>query len=153
MKQIVIRAVIYAVIVGIVTAVIFIVGVSASACTEFEYTEDEVDILAGLISAEARGESYEGKLAVGTVVMNRVDSGIWGSSIQSVVYAKNQFAKPLDRYDDECLNAAIEVLNGHRSFPENVLYFQVKRVDKWRNAIWHCKIGAHNFYGMCRKTT
>lgn len=48
-------------------------------------------LLACLVSMEAGGESYEGQLAVANVVLNRVRSGYWGSSISSVIYAPNQF--------------------------------------------------------------
>jgi spore germination cell wall hydrolase CwlJ-like protein len=48
-------------------------------------------LLACLVSMEAGGESYEGQLAVANVVLNRVKSGKWGSSISSVIYAANQF--------------------------------------------------------------
>jgi spore germination cell wall hydrolase CwlJ-like protein len=48
-------------------------------------------LLACLVSMEAGYESYEGQLAVANVVLNRVNSGKWGSSISSVIYAPNQF--------------------------------------------------------------
>lgn len=52
----------------------------------------EMDILAALIQCEAGGESYEGQLAVGAVVMNRVRSGAYPSSIPEVIYASGQFS-------------------------------------------------------------
>jgi spore germination cell wall hydrolase CwlJ-like protein len=48
-------------------------------------------LLACLVSMEAGYEPYEGQLAVANVVLNRVKSGYWGSSISSVIYAPNQF--------------------------------------------------------------
>lgn len=48
-------------------------------------------LLACLVSMEAGYEPYEGQLAVANVVLNRVKSGNWGSSISSVIYAPNQF--------------------------------------------------------------
>lgn len=52
---------------------------------------DDVTLLAALIQCEAGSEPYEGKLAVGAVVMNRLRSGRYGSSIYDVIYAKGQF--------------------------------------------------------------
>lgn len=54
-------------------------------------TASEVDILAALIQCEAGGESYEGQLAVGSVVMNRVRSGGYPGTITEVIYASGQF--------------------------------------------------------------
>lgn len=51
----------------------------------------DVELLAALIWCEARGESYEGQVAVGAVVLNRVDSGSFPNSISGVVYQKGQF--------------------------------------------------------------
>lgn len=51
----------------------------------------DVTLLAALIQCEAGNESYEGKLAVGAVVMNRVRSGGYPNSISAVITAKGQF--------------------------------------------------------------
>ena len=47
---------------------------------------NELDLLARLITAEAQGEPYETKVAVGAVVMNRVESGSWPNTIKEVIY-------------------------------------------------------------------
>ena len=52
---------------------------------------DEVTILAAIIQCEAGYECYEGQVAVGAVVMNRVRSGSFPSSIYEVVYQSGQF--------------------------------------------------------------
>lgn len=52
---------------------------------------DDAYLLACLVSMEAGYEPYDGQLAVANVVLNRVRSGKWGSSISSVIYAPNQF--------------------------------------------------------------
>ncbi len=51
----------------------------------------DVAILAALVQLEAGGESYEGKLAVASVVMNRVRSGGYPNSVSGVVYQSGQF--------------------------------------------------------------
>lgn len=52
---------------------------------------DEVTLLAALIQCEAGNESYEGQLAVGAVVMNRVRSGRYAGSVSGVIYEGGQF--------------------------------------------------------------
>ena len=52
---------------------------------------DDVTLLAALIQCEAGSECYEGQLAVGAVVMNRLRSGAYPSSISGVIYQSGQF--------------------------------------------------------------
>ena len=89
-----------------------------------EYTTDADTtlLLAALIQCEAGGESYEGQLAVGAVVMNRVRSGAYPDSIHGVIYASGQFTPALNgklnrvyesgRIYDSCIRAAEEALSG-----------------------------------------
>ena len=51
----------------------------------------DVTLLAALIQCEAGSEPYEGKLAVGAVVMNRVRSGGYPNTVSGVIYARGQF--------------------------------------------------------------
>lgn len=110
------------------------------------WSDEDVALLAAVISAESRGEPYEGQLAVGCVVLNRLDSGIWGDSLEDVLYAKNQFATPYWSYGESEEKAAIACLEGERILPAGVIFFQVKRMDVWFGASWYTSIGHHNFY-------
>lgn len=62
-----------------------------------EYTTDAdtTMLLAALIQCEAGGEGYDGQLAVGAVVMNRVRSKAYPDSIHGVIYASGQFTPAL----------------------------------------------------------
>lgn len=51
-------------------------------------TNSNVDLLARLIHGEARGEPYEGMVAVGAVVLNRVKDSRFPNSIAGVIYQK-----------------------------------------------------------------
>lgn len=82
---------------------------------------DDVTLLAAIIQCEAGNECYEGQLAVGAVVMNRVRSGYYPSTISEVIYQSGQFTpagsgKLAERLasgvKDSCLQAAQEALNG-----------------------------------------
>lgn len=53
--------------------------------TVISYSKSELDLLARLIEAEAGGESYPAKVGVGAVVVNRVQSTDWPSSISGVI--------------------------------------------------------------------
>lgn len=59
------------------------------------FSADEIEILASIINAEARGESYQGKVAVGAVILNRVYHPSFPNSIKGVVYQSGQF-KPVE---------------------------------------------------------
>lgn len=94
------------------------------------YTEDDLYLLAAIIDAEAGGEPYEGMIAVGSVVMNRVFSSKFPNTISGVVYQKNQFEPAssgrlqliLDKGpSSRCFDAAREVLSGVRN--TNKLFF------------------------------
>lgn len=82
---------------------------------------DDVTLLAALIQCEAGNEPYEGQLAVGAVVMNRVKSGRYPNSISGVVYQPSQFPpagsgsvanKIANGVKASCLQAAQEAING-----------------------------------------
>lgn len=82
---------------------------------------DDVTLLAAIIQCEAGNEIYEGQLAVGAVVMNRVRSGSYPSSIYDVIYQKGQFPPAgagsvaniaAKGPKQSCLQAAQEALNG-----------------------------------------
>lgn len=82
---------------------------------------DEVTLLAALIQCEAGNECYEGQVAVGAVVMNRVRSGSYPGSIYDVIYDPYQFspagsgqvaAVAARGPKASCIQAAQEAING-----------------------------------------
>lgn len=84
-------------------------------------TTDEILLLAALIQCEAGGECYEGKVAVGAVVMNRVRSSKYPNSISEVIYSPKQFTPAGNGKVDQvlangpkesCIQAAQEAVNG-----------------------------------------
>jgi N-acetylmuramoyl-L-alanine amidase len=97
-----------------------------------KYTKAELRLLSTLIYCEAQGESYNGKLAVGIVVMNRLRSNRYSDTLKGVIYQKYQFSpvtngtlkKALAEYDKgnftssaekACIKAAKAALNGTKS--------------------------------------
>lgn len=96
------------------------------------YTKADLRLMASIINCEAGAEGYQGKLAVGIVVMNRVASKSFPNTIKKVIYQKGQFSpvrngslkKRLKQYDSgktgtkqwkDCISAAKKVLNGQKT--------------------------------------
>ncbi len=85
-------------------------------------TASELDILAALIQCEAGGEPYEGQVAVGAVVMNRVRCGGYPNTITEVIYQSGQFSPASggkmeslilnNTTKASCRQAAQEAING-----------------------------------------
>lgn len=83
---------------------------------------DDTKLLAALIYCEAGNESYNGQLAVGAVVMNRVRSGAYPNTISGVIYASGQFPPALNGkvaraytnnvMSESCYQAAQAAING-----------------------------------------
>ena len=79
--------------------------------------------MAALIQCEAGSEPYEGQLAVGAVVMNRVRSGAYPDNIYGVIYASGQFTPAMSgkvdalyvsgKVKDSCIQAAQEAIAGN----------------------------------------
>ncbi len=94
-----------------------------------KYTKAELRLMSAIINCEAGGESYQGKLAVGIVVVNRMNSKAFPNTLRGVIYQKGQFSpvrngmlkKKLAQYDagktkskqwKDCIKAAKEALEG-----------------------------------------
>lgn len=101
----------------------------AKKAPKVRYSSADLKLMSSIIFCEAGSESYAGKLAVGIVVKNRVESGRFPNSLRGVVYQKYQFgpvrngslSKALSRYSNgkftssyhkSSIRAAKEALNG-----------------------------------------
>lgn len=113
---------------------------------------DEMELLAKLVQVEAGGESYEGKLAVASVVMNRVNSPKFPDTLYDVIHAPNQFppakngklAKAVPSEDS--IKAARAALSGENNVPGAVYFFNGKLEPNKRNKLTVVKeIGNHVF--------
>ena len=91
---------------------------SASAATSSTASvSSDQYLLARLVYAEARGESYKGKVAVAAVVLNRVRSSAFPNTISGVIYQKNAFESVSNGSinktpDSDSIRAAKEAMNG-----------------------------------------
>ena len=126
-------------------------GDSATAATTTSTSKD-VNILARIIHGEARGESYTGKVAVGAVILNRVQDSRFPKTIAGVIYQPGAFDAVADGQinlapDSTSIKAARDALNGWDPTYGCVYYWNpATATSKW---IWSrpiiTQIGKHVF--------
>ncbi len=113
---------------------------------------DDLQLLARIIYAEARGEPYEGQVAVGAVLLNRVRDPAFPNSISGVIYQPLAFESVADGQfylapDEESIRAARAALNGWDPTYGSLFFWNpAKPVNPW---IWSRNIvrtiGGHVF--------
>jgi len=117
-------------------------------------TTDNVQLLARTINGEARGEPFEGQVAVGAVILNRVGDSRFPKTIAGVIYQPGAFTAVADGQINVAIDpkstvvkAARDALNGWDPTEGCLYYWNPKTAtSKW---IWtrqiKRKIGRHNF--------
>ncbi len=124
-------------------------------------TEDDIYLLAQLVSHEARGQGVNGWAAVAEVVINRANSSLFPNTISEVIYQNGQFSgvskissiTPSENIIDivrDVVKGDIRIFNNSQ-----VLYFRNPKtttgVDAstpldWGTHTWYTSVGAHAFY-------
>ena len=134
---------------------IFAANKSSSTSTKSPYSgSDMAQVLAKLINGEAMGEPYQGQVAVGAVVLNRVKSSKFPNTILAVIYQKGQFSCVTDGNFNKAIpsnstayKAAKEAMDG--ADPTNgALYFYNPKTakSKWLYSLKTLKtIANHRF--------
>lgn len=130
-------------------------GASSSRTT---YSQDDLYWLARIIEAEAGAEPYNGKVAVGNVILNRVKSSEFPNTIYAVIFeyygSIPQFSPVADGTiyntpSQESINAAKDALNGSRPVGNSTYFFNpAKAAGTWivKNKTYVTRIGGHTFY-------
>ena len=118
--------------------------------SDVTFEEGDLNLLANLIYCEAGGEPYEGKLAVGAVVINRMLSSVYPDTVLGVIYQKKQFspvgsgrlalALTNNKATPDCYRAAEEAMSG-MSNVGNCVYFRTPIPG-----LTGISIGGHIFY-------
>ena len=116
------------------------------------YSSSDVYLLARIIGAEARGESYVGQVAVGAVVLNRVRHSSFPDSIAGVVYQSGAFSAVRDSNwnvppNDTAKKAARDAINGWDPTGGAIYYYNPAKTS---NSFMHSRpvitvIGRHRF--------
>ena len=112
-------------------------SVSSGSSSAGSFTSNEVTLLGRLITGEARGESYEGQVAVGGVIMNRLRNPNFPNTIAGVIYQPGAFTAITDGQvnvpvNAQCLKAAKDALNGWDPSGGAIYYYNpAKTTNKW----------------------
>jgi N-acetylmuramoyl-L-alanine amidase len=132
------------------SATLAALGITDSSSTGSQ--QNNVALLAKVISAEARGEPYEGQVAVGAVILNRVNHPSFPNTIAGVVYQPGAFTCMVDGQIDQpvadsCYQAARDAINGWDPSGGAIYYFNPDTAtSSW---IWSrpliVTIGKHRF--------
>jgi N-acetylmuramoyl-L-alanine amidase len=118
------------------------------------YREEDVYWLARIIFAEARGEPFTGKVAVGNVIMNRIKSPAFPNTVKTVVFDKTggvQFT-PVSNgaiYNTpsaECITAAKAALDGANPVGDSLYFSSTARCWAARSRPYSGTVGNHLFY-------
>ena len=118
--------------------------------SQVQFEEGDRYLLANLIYCEAGGEPYEGQVAVGAVVINRVLSSVYPDTVTGVIYQRYQFspvnsgmlanALAVDKATQNCYRAADEAMSGVTNVG-NCVYFRTPIPG-----LEGIRIGGHIFY-------
>ncbi|WP_178019118.1 spore cortex-lytic enzyme [uncultured Paenibacillus sp.] len=123
-----------------------------AALKKYSLNQSEMDLLARVIYSEARGEPYTGQVAVGAVVMNRIQSALFPNTINGVVFQSGAFTAVDDGQiwltpDSTAYRAALDAVRGWDPSYGALYYFNPDTAtSRW---IWtrpqKLQIGNHIF--------
>ena len=117
-------------------------------------SEEDINLLATIVTLESGGESYDGQLAVANVIINRMNSGHWGSTVADVVYAPYQFSctssPMLDYYlangaQESARQATLEALSGVNNIGNYMCFRAIYVTDLEAYSVYSV-IGNHVFH-------
>lgn len=116
------------------------------------FSQSDINLLARVISAEARGEPYVGQVAVGAVILNRIDHPSFPNTLAGVIYQPGAFSCIADgginaSVADSAYRAAQDCMNGWDPSGGAIYYYNpAKATSAW---IWSrpviTVIGDHKF--------
>lgn len=133
------------------------VKVTKGDAINYTFTEEEITILERIVEAEVGGQySYEGKLAVVNVILNRVESPRFPNTVKGVVFAQNQFTPVSNgsyyrvKVSELTKQVVADAINGARVVPKDALYFCTPKAGKgWFDSALRKidYVAPHNIYG------
>lgn len=123
---------------------------------QIDYDPEDLELLAKIIQAEAGWEPYEGQIAVGAVIMNRIasDRFPYANTIREVIYALGQFTPvsngTLDSMvpNESVWKAAAAVLSGENNVEDALFFYNPKNTRNrsfWETLTFITQIGNHHF--------
>ncbi len=121
-------------------------------------TDAELYLFATVIYTEAGNQEYEGMLAVANVILNRMENGYWGTSLEDVLFAPGQFEGAKKAYieraqkkgiPDECYKAAKEALGGRNNIGDFIYFRTISSANRTADYTTYTKfyiLEDHVFY-------
>ena len=116
------------------------------------FSNEEIELLARVIYGEARGESFEGQVAVGAVVLNRLEDPRFPNTLEGVIYQKGAFTAVSDKQihltpNDQAFQAAEAAIEGMDPTGGAIYYYNPHiATDRWIKTRPVIKqIGNHTF--------
>ena len=119
----------------------------------YELSAEDRELVTKLLYCEGRGESVECQRAIVSVIINRWQSGKWGSSISDVVYAKGQFepvstgALSKSKPSQTQYDVVDYILHNGTTLPNWVMYFRASYHFNWKGYTQYCNIDNTYFGG------
>lgn len=91
-------------------------------------TQGDIDLMAQIVFAESKGEPYDGKVAVASVILNRVLSNGFPNTINEVIFQPNAFSCVVDGHisvipTEECYSAVYEAIKGNDPTNEALFFY------------------------------
>lgn len=117
-----------------------------------KYSDQDLKLLANAVYGEARGEPYEGQVAVAAVILNRIEHADFPNTVGGVIFQPGAFTAVADGQiwltpNDRATEAVLDAINGWDPSENAIYYFNpITATSKW---IWSRpqikKIGLHIF--------
>lgn len=128
-----------------------------SGSENIHLSENDIYLMAQVVYGESRGEPYEGKVAVASVILNRVVSNEFPNTVNEVIFQPKAFSCVVDGSINvipttECFNAVYDAIYGYDPTGEAVFFYNpsiatcswMQSVDKTDTI----SIGQHLFFNI-----
>lgn len=134
-----------------------VVEVFNSATTKIYLTESDIDLMAKVVFAESKGEPYDGKVAVASVILNRATNSKFPNTVEGVIKQRNAFSCVKNGVidvvpDSDSYNAVKEAIRGNDPTGDALYFYNPKIATcSWMKGVEKCNvilIGAHEFFNV-----
>ncbi|NLB28714.1 MAG: copper amine oxidase [Clostridiales bacterium] len=118
---------------------------------EKPYSDEDLYWMSRIITAEARGECFEGQIAVGNIIMNRIALDYYPDTVYGVVFDGIQFTPALtgaihNTPTEQCILAAKLALEGVRTVGDSLYFAATTKCWANNNRGYYGAVGGHYFY-------
>lgn len=122
-------------------------------------TQSDINLMAQIVFAESKGEPYDGKVAVASVILNRVLSSGFPNTIREVIFQPNAFSCIVDGHisvtpTEECYSAVYDAIKGNDPTNEALFFYNPEIATcTWMENIPKSdtrSIGRHLFFKVSR---